>query len=38
LTPKVLKFDGPSEDGRRHKRGTYLFKDEVGYFFAVFYC
>jgi hypothetical protein len=24
LTPKVLKFDGPSEDGRRHRRGTYL--------------
>jgi hypothetical protein len=25
LSPKVLKFDGPSKDGRRHRRGTYLF-------------
>jgi hypothetical protein len=24
LSPKVLKFDGPSKDGRRHRRGTYL--------------
>jgi hypothetical protein len=26
LSPKVLKFDGPSKDGRRHRRGTYLFE------------
>jgi hypothetical protein len=25
MTPKVFKFDGPSKDGRRHRRGTYLF-------------
>jgi hypothetical protein len=25
LSPKVLKFDGPSKDGRRHRRGIYLF-------------
>jgi hypothetical protein len=24
-TPKVMKFIGPSNDGRRHGRGTYLF-------------
>jgi hypothetical protein len=25
VTPKVFKFSGPSNDGRRHGRGTYLF-------------
>jgi hypothetical protein len=25
LTLKVFKFNGPSKDGRRHRRGTYLF-------------
>jgi hypothetical protein len=25
LSPKVLKFDGPSKDGRKYGRGTYLF-------------
>jgi hypothetical protein len=25
VTPKVFKFIGPSNDGRRHGRGTYLF-------------
>jgi hypothetical protein len=29
LSPKVLKFDGPSKDGRRHRRGTYLFFIEI---------
>jgi hypothetical protein len=25
VTPKVFKFIGPSKDGQRHGRGTYLF-------------
>jgi hypothetical protein len=36
LTPKVLKFDGPSKDGRRHRRGTYLFL-LIKYFFFFFF-
>jgi hypothetical protein len=30
LSPKVLKFDGSSKDGRRHRRGTYLFISAEG--------
>jgi hypothetical protein len=26
VTLKVFKFIGPSKEGRRHGRGTYLFK------------
>jgi hypothetical protein len=28
VTPQVLQFIGPSNDGRRHGRGTYLFVSE----------
>jgi hypothetical protein len=29
LTPKVFKFNGPSKDGQRHRRGTYFFWPET---------
>jgi hypothetical protein len=31
VTPQVFKFIGPSNDSRRHGRGTYLFVMEQDY-------
>jgi hypothetical protein len=28
VTPKVIKFSGTSDDGRRHGRSTYLFWED----------
>jgi hypothetical protein len=44
VTPQVFQFIGPSNDGRRHGRGTYLFclkdiKSEIYFlYFKVYGC
>jgi hypothetical protein len=32
VTPQVFQFIGPSNESRRHGRGTYLFKLELLFF------